>query len=194
MTTPKANRIPVGSSQIMQSGQNFRKGYWYGFNYSNAFVLSDQGGVLAIDLASSGGVLEATEMILAAAVTQAHTEARRGGARKLDLTGVNLTGLVARFKATIETSSHSATWSAQAYLYDITHGVLVANSTVDNSAAADKAVASEASAQLTLGSAAGDLRTDTAAMYAVLVIIDGTPVNDYDHAILSGARIELSYE
>lgn len=124
--------------------------------------------------------------------------ARAGGARKLDMSRypARVGGLYrkVRFVATLENALHSVAYNAEVRLWDLTNGVLVTSSTLDNTGAVDRGVATEVtSAALTVGSAAGNVRSDAPTTYAAefrgVGVIPGG-----ERVLLGTARIEITYE
>lgn len=132
-----------------------------------------------------------------AAQTAAVGFVRAGGPRTLNMSRYAATlGTLARkvrFVATLENAVHSVAYNAEIHLWDVTHGVLVANTTLDNTSAVDRAVAAEyTSPVLTVGAAAGNIRSDAPALYvAELRAVGAIPL---DERVLGTARIEITYE
>lgn len=126
------------------------------------------------------------------------TFARVGGARKLDMSRypARVGGLYrkVRFVATLENALHNVAYNAEVRLWDLTNGVLVASSTLDNTGAVDRGVSTEvSSAALTVGSASGNIRSDAATMYvAEFRGVGAIPAGE--RVVLGTARIEVTYE
>jgi hypothetical protein len=100
-----------------------------------------------------------------------------------------------RFAVILENSLHSAAFNAEARLFDYTHAVPVTGTTLDNSGAVDRSVTTEyQSGILTVGSGAGDIRSDAPALYIVQFRAVGAPTPPLEKAILGAALLRISYE
>lgn len=98
------------------------------------------------------------------------------------------------FVAVLENADHSLAYNAEVRLWDVTHDVLVAGTTLDNDAEPDRGIATEfKSAALTVGNAAGNIRNDATTMYRVEFRGVGT-VPGGERVVLSGARLAIDYE
>ncbi len=104
--------------------------------------------------------------------TTTETVDKRIGGRTIDLSPfpaqiTTASGVLDRevtLVAVLDSSDEDAT--AELDIYDQTHGIVVAGTTLSNTAAADKLLPEEfVSAALTVGSAAGNLRSDAPALY-----------------------------
>lgn len=154
---------------------------------------------------SGGGnpvdILKIAEIVLAGQVDTALTTFTRGGRRKVDMTRYPATRAsatgdltrVVRFKADIENAAHSTDYYTEVRLYDYTNSVVITDTTQDNHLEVDRGVGTEVSVDLTVGSAAGNLRNDTVTTLQVEYRAVGT-VAGTDRAVLSNARLEISYE
>lgn len=140
-------------------------------------------------LANVGG---SGDLLFAGGETTASTIYTRAGARPLQADATK----VYRFKATIETSLATSSYYVQVRLFDITHNVAVTGTTMDNSAlsSANRATATEfTSAALTVGAAAGNLRSDVSTTYEVQFRVTGTVVDTASEwAVISNARLAVS--
>lgn len=140
-----------------------------------------------------------TELVIVAGLQgAASTDDQSAGSRVVDLStyadelGPLVRGV--RFRAVIENAEHSALYYSEVVLFDVTHNVEVASTTLSNSAAVDRGVAAEyVSELLTVGSDDGDMRNDEATLYRVFVRGVGT-LGGSDQAIVSGALVEVVYE
>lgn len=186
---------------VLQDGQQV--GEFTGFDFRDGFTLSDEGNILALETSSApvAESLEENEVGLSYAVTGATSDTPVvAGQRKVDLSPfpATLGGLsrVVRFAVDLENAVHSAAYFTAADLRDVTHGgVLVTGTDLDNSGEADRGAGNEfVSAPLTVGSAAGNLRDDVASIYAVRVAGDGITDPMTERAIMTHARLIVSYE
>lgn len=159
-------------------------------------VESAQNGVKADQttrtLVSVGGG-GATDIVFGSASFSTTATWTRLGARMVDMS-LYPTVTSAVFKFTLENSLTSAVWYSQCRLFDLTNNVAVTGTTLDNSAEVDRSLTKEfASAALTVGSAAGNIRSDAPTLYAVQFQATGTIADTSTmRAIIGGARLVLS--
>lgn len=104
-----------------------------------------------------------------------------------------LNGLTRVIKLRAMTSCSASTATTEIQLYDVTHGVAITGTTLDNSTAADKTVSTElVSAALTVGSSNGNIRSDAPATYRFQY--RRTAGSSSEYAIVSGAYLEFTYQ
>lgn len=115
----------------------------------------------------------------------------RAGTRELDLTNFPATlggkTRTVKFIATFETSVSSAT--ADIRLFDYTHNTLV---TGTNTSTTSDSTYLFVSSNLTVGSSAGNIRSDVTTIYEVQLKMTVGNVST-DRVICSGARLEIIY-
>lgn len=129
------------------------------------------------------------EIALVSGLVNASTTLVRCGARVVDPSALKPVPKRFRFFATLENSAHSALWSAEVRLLDLTADPpeLITGSVLTNASAPDKSIATQVSALLDVGAAAGRIKP-TPTMLAVQLVIAGSAGIE-DRAILSNARL-----
>ncbi len=125
--------------------------------------------------------------------------AKSSGARVVDMglfpTALGTLNRVVRFKAALQSNVHSATWHTEVRLWDVTNGVLVTSTVLNNDALADQSVLTEfTSVALTVGAVAGNIRDDAPTLYSAEVRIAGAGNVPGDLAYFLGGRLEITYE
>lgn len=139
------------------------------------------------------GVLE-IPFVTGENTTQLSTAFRKGG-RKIDWTrypAVSAGGLTrsVRLTATLDSSVSAAL--AEVDLYDQTHGVIIAGSTLTNTAAPDKTIPYEVtSGILPVNAISGNLRNDVIALYLLRIRRNGGLSTDA--VTCTNARLEITY-
>jgi len=125
------------------------------------------------------------------AITNSSTAIRLGG-REINMSFFPSTfsylNRAVNFKAIIETTSSSAV--CQVVLMDVTNNVAIANTTGTTSTSSGLVLFD--SGPLTVGTAAGNIRTDAITMYEVHLNMPSGVVGS-DFAICTNARIEIVY-
>lgn len=200
--------FPTKSIQVDQSGAQL--GRFLGLDLSTDFSVMDGGKLLSVSINEAGlyvaraeladglvsSIIPLTDGVFGAASdTPVAT-----GKRKIDLSDypATLAGLsrVIRFAVVLENALDSATYFSKTQLVDLTHAeVLITGTDLDNSSESDLGVANEfVSGPLTVGSSNGDLRSDVVSLYAVQVLGDGIVDATTERAILSNARLIVTYE
>ena len=124
------------------------------------------------------------------AVVDTNTYTRVGG-RQLDLsaypTMIGTLNRVVTFVVDMDCTAGAT--SVDAKLYDLTHTVDVSGTSLTHNTSTNTEVSSAA---LTLGSSAGDIRTDVAAQYEVYVKMVGGMLG-VDSGVCTNARLVISY-
>lgn len=137
------------------------------------------------------------EVFFSGEAETASTIFSREGVRSVDMslypaTIGSLTRQV-KFSVCLENSLDTTDYNVEARLFDLTHGVAITGTTFDNTAAPDRSIPTEfVSSALTVGSSAGNIRSDAPALYAVQFRGDGA-LGPTDRAILSNAHIKILY-
>jgi hypothetical protein len=153
-----------------------------------------------IKFKASGGGLPVSNVDFGDDTTTAQEEWERAGSRSIDMSQFPATlGAKARsvlFKVVLENSHDTNDFYVEARLWDVTHDVLVAGTTLSNEGEADRNVAVEfTSGELTVGNAAGNIRSDEVTIYRVefRIVEDAGVVQDSYRAILGNARVQFYY-
>jgi hypothetical protein len=139
------------------------------------------------------------EIVFSTEADSAALTYKRQGTRFIDMSRYpallgSLTRRV-RFVAVLENTTNSVLYNAEARFFDFTHGVAVTGTTVDNTAAPDRSIATElTSGILTVGSGAGNIRSDAPAMYSVEFRAVGAIVPPAERILLGSAFLRISYE
>lgn len=156
------------------------------------FLLAGSGG-------GGGAIVAADFSFVAGDKDTDQTTFTRTGARRIDLTNFpatvgSLTRQV-RFKVVIENILHSAIYNAEIRLYDVDGAVAITGSTLDNSAAPDRALPTElSSGLLTVGTSPGNIRSDfPLRVYEAQLRGVGVLTPPTDRVIVSSARLEVLY-
>lgn len=139
------------------------------------------------------------DIVFSMETTSGTTTYVRQGSRTIDMSKYPATiGALTRrvrFKATLECSEHSAAFYIEARLFDRTNSVEVTGTPLNNSGEVDRSVAKEfTSGVLTVGSSAGNIRSDVIALYAVQFRAVGTISPPAQQVVLGGAYVQISYE
>ena len=144
---------------------------------------------------NTGGVSDFLEVMIAAGdFSTSSSTFKRVGGRLIDLTpypaNIGTLNRTVQFKASLESSTSSVI--TQVRLYDVTHGVVVLGTLLDNSSAPDVTLPYEVSFAPVVGSASGNLRSDVASQYEVQIAMSGgSPTSD--RAICVDARLVITY-
>lgn len=121
----------------------------------------------------------------------------RAGARSVDLSmyPTTLGGKTRRVRifAVLENGGSGITFAAEARLYDLTHAVVVTSSALTNTAQGNRNIPADLSATVTVGTTNGTLRSEAPALYELQFRANGTLAPPDDQAIVSSARLEISY-
>lgn len=139
------------------------------------------------------------ELVFSEETTSGSSVYVRQGSRTIDMSRYPETlGPLARrvrFIAVLECNVHDPAFFAEVRLFDRTHSVAVAGTTLDNSGEVDRTVAKEfVSGELTVGTSAGNVRSDVAALYSVQFRANGVISPPAQQVILGGAFVRISYE
>lgn len=123
---------------------------------------------------------------------------RHEGDRRININDypVTILGLnrEVKFIVVLRNALHSTTYFTKAQLFDLTNGVIVTGTLLNNSGEVDRGLFNEfESAPLTVGNAAGDIRDDVNALYNVEFSGDGITDPITERAIIANARLQIRY-
>lgn len=115
----------------------------------------------------------------------------RVGGRKIDFTLYPATvgGLSRQVKFIVDVQKTSGATSVEIELFDITHAVQVTSTNIIYST--DNALTEISTGSLTVGSSAGNLRSDTTALYEIHIKMNGGTGSDA--VFITNARLQISY-
>lgn len=186
ITINRGWRIPALGEVVPENNFN---GQMRGWDEALRFIFND---FLTMQVAGF-------ELIFAVESDTTQTTYARNGIRTIDMSkyplGIGAYQRKVRFVAVLENSLHSLAFNAEVRLFDYTHGVLVANTTLDNTGAVDRSIATEyTSPILTVGNANGNIRNDVPTMYRCEFRAVGALTPPLDRVVLGNAFLRISYE
>ena len=160
-------------------------------NTERALLYSNGTDIAAISFGGGANTVPALELSLVSGVysTTSITFQRMGG-RSIDLSlwPVNRNGLTRRIDFIADINKTSGATSVEIQLYDITNDVLI---TSTNLTSTNNATTRVSTTNLSVGSSAGNLRTDTIAQYEVQLKMNGG--GGSDAVFVTNARLTITY-